>query len=43
MLIIGGIRVNTEQFNELIETLFGGLLKQFDYGEEFACSTNGER
>jgi hypothetical protein len=23
--------MNTEQFNELIETLFGGLLKQFEW------------
>ncbi|NOU74695.1 Nif3-like dinuclear metal center hexameric protein [Paenibacillus sp. LMG 31458] len=41
MLINGGIRVNIEQFSVLIEKLFGGLLKQFDNGEEFAFYNYG--
>lgn len=33
--------MNTEQFNELVGTLFGSLLTQFDYGEEFAFYNYG--
>ncbi|WP_235549604.1 hypothetical protein [Paenibacillus sp. Soil766] len=33
--------MNTEQFTELIENLFGGLLNQFDYGKEFAHYSYG--
>ncbi|MDR6552600.1 Nif3-like dinuclear metal center hexameric protein [Paenibacillus qinlingensis] len=33
--------MNTEQFHELIETLFVGLLNQSEYGEEFAFYTYG--
>ncbi|SFT05963.1 Nif3-like dinuclear metal center hexameric protein [Paenibacillus sp. BC26] len=33
--------MNSQQFNELMKTLFGGLLKQFDYGEEFAFYNYG--
>src|SRR5689334_21067545 len=41
MLITGGIRLKIEHFNELIEQLFGELLQQFDYGEEFAFYNYG--
>ncbi|SDW22245.1 Nif3-like dinuclear metal center hexameric protein [Paenibacillus sp. CF384] len=33
--------MNTQQFNELMTTLFGGLLKPVDYGEEFAFYNYG--